>query len=210
MALIVFGADRGLCGGFNAALMTAVSTFVAAQPGRRVDLFAVGKIVARRARRQGFTVAESFSQPGRNEHAPLIDRLTGMVTEAFTGGRYDEVHVLYARFASGLAQEPVTERVLPAALDGGTGLRAAATIFEPDAAALLRRLILEFVRQIIDHAYLNSVACENAARQVAMNRASENAGEMLRSLLGSYRRLRQETITSEMLDIIGGRKREDA
>jgi len=210
VALIVFGAERGLCGGFNAALMTAVSSFVAAQSGRRVELLAVGKIVARRGRRQGFTVAEAFPQPGRNEEAPLIDRLTELVTGAFTRGDVHEVHVLYARFVSGLTQEPVTERVLPVPLDRGAEAQVSAAIFEPDAASLLRRLIRAFVRQIVDHAYLNSVACENAARQVAMNRATENAGEMLRSLMGSYRRLRQETITSEMLDIIGGRKREDA
>ena len=70
--------------------------------------------------------------------------------------------------------------------------------------SLLQALLPEYVRQLLDFAYLSSAASEDAARQAAMTRAAENAGEMLRSLVMSYRRLRQESITTEMLELIGG------
>jgi F-type H+-transporting ATPase subunit gamma len=205
VVLVVFGAERGLCGGFNTNLANRMAAFAAEAAPRPVRIVAVGKVAARRARRAGLEIVEALPQPPRRRHAETIDRVTDRVTSLFLDGRASEVHVLYSRFVSGLVQQPVTERVLPAAFGDGRrgGLRAA--IFEPDAEGILNRLIPEFVRQLMDHGFLHSVASENAARQVAMSRATENAAQMLGNLMGDYRRLRQESITTEMLEIMGGR-----
>jgi F-type H+-transporting ATPase subunit gamma len=204
VALIVFGSDRGLCGGYNAALMQRVATFIEAFPGRPVRLLVVGKVPYRRALRLDLDVAHHWEQPRRQDRADLIDTLTSLSVEGFLGQAHSEVHVLYSRFASGLLQVPTVEVVLPVPLaaDGRDTFNAA--IFEPDAESILYRLLPEYVRQLIDHAFLNGLASENAARQIAMSRATDNANEMLDDLMASYRRLRQATITTEMLELLGG------
>ena len=203
VALVLFGSDRGLCGGYNAALMHRVVAFIEARE-QPVRLLIVGKVPYRRALRLELDVAHYWEQPPRQARAGVIDALTDLTVEGYLGQRYSEIFVLYSRFDSGLSQVPALDPVLPVpfAADGGEGLRAA--IFEPDAEAIVYQLLPEYVRQVIDHAFLNGLASENAARQVAMTRAMDNARDMLDDLMASHRRLRQDTITTEMLELLGG------
>lgn len=202
-ALVVFGSDKGLCGGFNRTLAEKV-TLLAGKDKGDVRLITVGNIVRRRAARAGIVSDHFFQQPLRSARSMLIDEIARIVTGAFERGEYSEVGLIYARFRSGVDHEVVFEELLPVKLGrngNGDGSVSRATAFEPNAHELVDELVADLVRQMLDVAFLNSLASENAARQMAMNRASQNTHELLGELMTVYRRLRQQSITTEMLEI---------
>ena len=208
--LVVCGADRGLCGGYNSAVADAVEAFAARMAPRPTELLVMGKVAERRARRLGLTVHKALAQPARMDRTDTLLALAADARTAFLEGRAAELHVLYTRFVSGLRQVPVTELLLPATPvtpaepDEEQVPSLAAATFEPSPDVILGRLLAEYLEQMLDHAYLNSVASENAQRQAAMSRASENAADILTDLNTTYSRLRQENITTEILEVIGG------
>lgn len=212
IGLLVIGSDRGLCGGYHSMLMEKVAAFADERGRGDLRLFTVGKIVTRRARRMGLTVEQSFPQPTRpgsrksgSSHGSDagVREITAAVTRQFETGACRELHGAYVYFVSGYRQEPTTERVLPMALGDSVQSQFPGAGFEPAPRVLLDTLLLEYARQLVEHMFLHSVASENAARQVAMSRASENASDMLRELKLRYSRLRQESITTEMLELAG-------
>jgi len=208
--VILFGSDKGLCGGFNRTLVEAVQKRLAEHPAKQVKLIIVGKVVARRLHRLGLDVFRFFEQPERSARASRIDGITAMASDLFLSRQLAEVNILYMRFITGLKQAPVFERILPVSLPPFRAGDSAVSAFEPDPTAILAALLPEFVSQSIDHAFLNSLASEHAARRAAMSRAAENARGLLSELTMSYRRLRQESITTEMLELSGGSVAEEA
>jgi F-type H+-transporting ATPase subunit gamma len=225
-SIIVFGSDRGLCGGYNSRILETLERFVGRDAVKDTALAVVGKVVGRRIRRFGLTIDRFFNLPARrttpgpadSDTAPktrsdLVRDLTTWATDSFLKDGVDEVFLLYTRFDSSLVQVPTIKRMLPLPLSetqvSGKPARKpgalATASFEPAPDIILGRLLPEFLRQMVDDAYLNSIASENAMRQAAMSRASENAGRMLGDLGQQYRRLRQESITTEMIELAGGR-----
>jgi F-type H+-transporting ATPase subunit gamma len=225
MCLVVFGSDRGLCGGFNTALMEKLKAFHSGNANRDLRLIVMGKIVNRRALHHGYKIEHFATQPVRRSAAgetaakahalpPEIAQMAALITDSFLKGRFGEIHILYSKFISPLRQEPVVERLLPADLSAtpvqrdaarrGEGGGLAGAIFEPAPQAILELLMPEYVRRRIYNAFLNSVASETGARQTSMRRATENAAEMLDELTREYSRLRQEGITGEMIELAAG------
>ena len=224
ICLLMFGSDKGLCGGFNTALMEKLGAFRKANEEKNLTLTIMGKIVNRRAIHQEYTVDLFFRQPARgavptggislkSAFPSEIDQIVSTTTDSFLKGTFSEVHVLYSKFISPIRQEPVIEKLLPvdfssdplrAIAAGGKAGDLGMAIFEPVAGEIFDRLLREYVRRWIYNAFLNSVASETGARQTAMGRATENAEEMLDELTLTYSRLRQESITTEMLELVGG------
>jgi F-type H+-transporting ATPase subunit gamma len=199
-ALLVFGSDRGLCGSFNTLLMKSVADFLKDRAGQTVQVLFRGRVTYNRAMRL---------QMSPIEFAGETEDLGERVTSAFTAGQFGEVHVMHWDFISPLRQEIVVRQVLPATADApakGTTIPDRYRI-EPSPQALVDSLLPEYIRRSIYNAVHKSAASENAQRQASMSRASENAGEMLRQLRKQYSRLRQESITTEMLEIIAGMNR---
>lgn len=212
--LVLLGADRGLCGGFVASLLGCMAGLAG---GEAVKVIAVGRISGRRARRQGFQVVEQIRQPAmvpaRAEAAlawpPEIEQLRELAVSGFLRGEYREVHIVYGRFVNLLRQDPASELLLPLRVGRAAPDGLASAVFEPSAEDLLGRLVPEYIAQKLFNAMAHSVCAENAARQLAMHRATENAEAMLEELVTSYRRLRQENITTEMLELFGGNLEEE-
>jgi F-type H+-transporting ATPase subunit gamma len=203
--VIAFSSDRGLCGAFNITLMQELQRIAGDWRQEDTDLVVVGKVLARRATRRGWHLERQLAQPSRRMRGPVLDELAGWATQSFLARRYDELHVLFSRFLTGLTQEAVLRQILPVSFPGGPVGGMVPAGFEPGAEEIMTKLLPEYVRQVIDNGFLNSLASENASRQIAMTRASENATDILRELKLSYSRLRQESITTEMLELIGGR-----
>ena len=205
VCLIVFGSDRGLCGAFNTSLMERAEAFIKEQGRDNVELMIVGKVPARYARRHDLAVRSTDREPSRAGRAAVLDHLVEVATQDFLDKRYRQVLVLYTRFISTMQQEPHIQRLLPA-----RPITPESTpfdrwpSFEPSAQQILERLLPEYTRQMIDNAFLNSLGSEDAARQMSMARATENAGEILGELRQTYSRLRQESITTEMLELAAG------
>ncbi len=204
ITLIIFGSDRGLCGAFNTLLMNALREFIQAHPNKNVQLLFRGKVAFRRALRlkmEPIEQIEDVAAIGERVIADFLDHSVG------------EVHVLYWRYSSGIEQTIVTEQILPTPFtEKSTELESGASpydsgLIEPSPMALIEALLPEYIRCSIHDAFYNSAVTENAQRRASMSRATQNATEMLIELKKKYSRLRQENITTEMLEIVAGLSR---
>ena len=204
--LIAFGTDRGLCGGFNADLLRAIQTFGRSHPN--MQLIIIGSLMSRRAQKLGYPIIQSVARPRREETEETVDRLVKTLRDAFMSETANEVHILYHDFRSPLEQVITVEQILPLASlptaqperDGDLGWAP----FEPSASAVLDWLIPEWLHRSVFNACLNSLGSEAASRQMAMTRATDNAKTIIEEQSMLYRRLRQESITTEMLELSGG------
>lgn len=201
ICLVVFGSDRGLCGAFNTMLMKAITSFRNAHPNQTVRLLLSGKVVYRRALRQKWAPLESITGTAVIEERLLADFLNHTISE---------VHILYWRYKTGFDQHIVTEQVLPTPFTTTMDMASAPALpfdahaIEPSPSAIIDALLPEYVRCSIYNGFTHSAVTENAQRRASMRRATENAGEMLTDLRKTYSRLRQESITTEMLEIVSG------
>ena len=201
ICLIVLGSDRGLCGAFNTMLMNATRAFIKEHPDKQVKVICRGKVIYRRAARHQI------------EGVELIDDTTEIanrIQTEFLSQAVSEVHMLYWQYTSGVEQHVTTQQILPTPF---TQLEAPAAtaaqsydadLIEPSPAALINALLPEYVRCSIHDGFYSSSVTENAQRRSSMSRATQNATEMLVELKKTYSRLRQESITTEMLEIVAG------
>jgi len=211
--VVVFGSDRGLCGSFNSVLAEKLAGFVRSLAPAAVEVVPVGTVMQQRVQRLGLAIRHETEQPAMEELAPgeggggdAFSRVREAVSADFLGGRAREVHVLYSRFISALRQQPVITRLLPVALPAGfddEAHRFAMAGFEPDLHRVVSSLLPEYLDMVLRHAAVNSLASENTSRQSSMARATENAAGIVQDLTVEYRRLRQESITTELLEIAG-------
>jgi len=201
ICLIVFAADRGLCGGFNTRLMAELSAFLNEHVDQTIDTVIRGKVVYRRA--------THLNLPGVRLVDDL-DEITAIMMDGFLAGTFNKVYVLYWKFTSGMNQETTVEQLLPVPMDARV-LNSEPEepvvdegLLEPSPAAVIEKVLPEYVRMYAMRCAGHSSASENAARQSSMSRATENAGDVYTELMKMYSRLRQENITTEMLEIVGG------
>jgi len=204
ISLVVFGSDRGLCGAFNTLLMKAVREFVNAHPDKTVQLLLRGRVVYRRALRQKMTPIEQVE-----DAASIADRALSGFLDHLTS----EVHILHWHYLNGVNQRIVAEQLLPTPFSAKAATRAAAEAYdggliEPGPEALIEALLPEYIRCSVHNAFYSSAVTEHAQRRASMSRATKNASEMLVTLKKTYSRLRQENITTEMLEIVSGMSRE--
>ena len=203
IALITITPDRGLTGGLNSNINRAAGQFVAAQDAG-VKVVAMGKKGRDFMVRTGQDVAAVFTdvpdRPGLDEVAPLAR----IVIDLFTAEEVDAVFVAYAQFVNTTLQRPVVEQLLPVApsdLDAG---QAVGYIYEPSEQPVLDALLPRYVEMQLYHYLLEGIASEQSARMVAMRNATDNANVMVDDLTLVMNKARQETITKELLDIVGG------
>ncbi len=201
VGLVVFGGSRGLCGSFNAELVKEMKEFYAEHGGKDIRLIIMGKVIGRYASRLGMKVDDILTQPQLFARAVEISRIAGVVVDSFLNGRLKEVYMLYSEYVSRAHRVPRLERILPPVFEQRARVKLSSTVFEPDPKEILAMLITDFARQSMDCAFMNSFECENAARQASMTRASENAREMVDDLMLVYSRLRQEEITTEVVEL---------
>jgi F-type H+-transporting ATPase subunit gamma len=155
-------------------------------------------------RRYEREIRAEFSKLG--DKPGLIDILAipRIIIEDYTSGLIDSAFISYARFINTMRQVPVIQQILPVVPDESLKGKHSDYIFEPSPRAVLDKLLPRFVESEIYHAILESIASEQSARMVAMRNATESAHDLLESLTLAYYKARQESITSELLDIVGG------
>ena len=136
----------------------------------------------------------------------LIDTLpiSHIIIDEYTRSEVDVVYIAYAQYVNVMRQVPVIEQILPVVPLESTTQHNFDYIFEPNSNSVLERLLPRFVESEIYHTILESIASEQSARMVAMRNATESANELTESLTLAYYKARQESITSELLDIVGG------
>ena len=203
IAIVHITPDRGLCGGLNANLNRRVASFILEQ-GVPVTLIVVGRKGLDFMRRHGRDIRAEFTRLG--DQPSLLDTLpiSRIVIDDYTNGVIDLVYLGYAQFISTMLQRPILQQILPvepAAIPTGQNVDY---IFEPGPNIVLGELLPRFVEMQVYHAILEAIASEQSARMVAMRNATDNANELIEDLTLMYNKARQESITKELLDIIGG------
>jgi len=205
--LVVITADKGLCGAFNANILRESLRFLRGAPEASMTLVVVGKKARDFYRRRPFTVkSEMLGFFDRLAYAHAQELADGLMA-AYLGEEVDEVHLMYNEFRSVAVQRPVLQQLLPIPAEGGAGEEGGFQeeyLYEPGPAAILDALLPRHVTVQVFRALMESVAGEYGARMTAMEAASKNAREMINVLTIQYNKARQERITKELLDIVGG------
>jgi F-type H+-transporting ATPase subunit gamma len=203
IAVVHITPDRGLSGGLDSNLNRKTASFILQQKAL-VSMILVGRRGIDYMRRYSREIRAEFSKLG--DRPGLIDTLpiSHIIIEDYANGLIDETYIVYAQFVNTMRQVPVVQRILPVIPDESMKNTHADYIFEPHPQEVLGKLLPRFVESEIYHAILESNASEQSARMVAMRNATDSANELLQSLTLAYYKARQESITSELLDIVGG------
>ena len=195
--------DRGLCGGMHSNLNRRVGQFILEQ---QVPVTAI--VVGRKGRdfmvRYGQDVKAVFINMGDRPSVADTLATSQMVINDYAEGTVDEVYMSYVKFVSTTVQRPVVTRLLPITPADLPATERVGYIYEPNSLTVLGSLLPRFVEMQVYHALLELIASEQSARMVAMRNATENAGEMVQDLTLLANKVRQESITNELLDILGG------
>ncbi|HRD49445.1 MAG: F0F1 ATP synthase subunit gamma [Candidatus Competibacter sp.] len=208
VGLIVISTDRGLCGGLNTNLFKA--TIAAMQKWRgqgvEVDLCTIGTKAFQFFRRLKGNVVAHVSHLG---DAPRFEDVLGPVkvmADAFAEGRVDAIHLVYNEFVNTMTQKPRIEQLVPitAEVQDAAPQHRWDYIYEPDPKELIELLLRRYGESVVYQALVENVACEMAARMVAMKSASDNAGALIDELQLIYNKARQASITQELSEIVGG------
>jgi F-type H+-transporting ATPase subunit gamma len=207
--LIVVTSDRGLCGSFNAHIVSKTQQLIDQfeAEGKKVSLITVGNKAAQAFRRSG-KIRESYKDimsTFQMYHARDISR---SATLNFLSGEVDEVRVVYAHFLSMAKQRPTEETLLPIKpLEQGEGEKtgtAVEYIYEPDPEQIMEAILPLYLDVQVYHAMIEVAAGEHAARMAAMDNATNACGDIISELTQLYNKARQAAITGDLMDIVGG------
>ena len=211
VAVVVVASNSSLCGGFNSNIIRKADSVLADYVHKlgkdRLLVFPVGRKVAQ-ALGKRFDLSEDFKMIGDKPAYKQASELAEHLMNLFLQKEIDRVELIYTHYKSTSTQIVTHETFLPLALnsgsEGGESASAQDYIVEPSPEELVARLLPKTLRMKIYTILLDSNASEHAARTVAMQQATDNANELLQELNLMYNKGRQQAITSELLDIIGG------
>ena len=195
--------DRGLCGALNSNMNRAAHQFIVEQTAP-VEVIAAGRRGRDFMARTGKELRAVFLDLGYNPS--LLDTLpiSRVIMDDYISGRVDQVYIGYSDFINTMFQRPLIQQLIPLEPAPLEPLYNVEYIYEPAPEAVLSALLPRYVEMLVYHAVLESIASEQSARMVSMRNASENAKAMIENLTLTYNKARQEMITKELLDIVGG------
>lgn len=205
---LVISSDRGLCGGLNANLQRKLLAEIRAwrTQGVEVDVAAVGQKALQFFRRlKDIQLVGSVTHLGER---PRVEDLIGVIKvllDAYTANRLDRIFLAYNDFINTMSQKPVVDTLLP--LPAGQGLQAGHDwdyLYEPDAPSVLDPVLKRYIEALVYQGVLENLACEHAARMVAMKSASDNANKLIETFTLIYNKARQAAITQEISEIVSG------
>ena len=218
--IVAIASNSSLCGGFNANVIRKALETIRGCEGA-VEVYPLGRKMVEALRRAGYTAPADYNDLVGHPSYEKSATLARSLAERFERGELSRVILVYNRFASASRQEPVAEPYLPFATSSFAGsqgvipgltrnLQAPSSssgsdyLLEPDAAALAAQLLPQVMILKFHAAILDSAAAEQAARTIAMQTASDNAEDLLGELTLEYNKGRQQKITAEILDLLGG------
>lgn len=212
VGFFVISSDRGLCGSYNSNLLQAMKRKVdeLKAEGKQVKFWVYGRKGYTWLVRRGFEVERFFVEPALDKADFKAAKLVGeALVEAFTSGVCDELRLFSTRFLSMAKFVPTEQPFLPIRTiavgdDAEQDNYALDFLIEPDASTVFNALMPRYLETVIFDAMLQSLTSEHASRRMAMKGATDAAGRMTKDLKKIYNRARQESITKELLDIIGG------
>lgn len=209
--LIVVTSDRGLCGAFNSNVVKGALTLIAEKYSRQqsqgqVEIMAIGKRGGEAFARRGYKVNTNHVDTFTSLSFATVRTAAEEAMSAFAAGQYDVVEVIYNESKNVATQIIRAEQMMPiVSTEAPAGMSSNINYsFEPSEAEIITELIPKTIKTQLYKAVLESNASEHGARMTAMDKATENAGELLKELKLVYNRTRQAAITKEILEIVGG------
>lgn len=210
-AILLVTSDRGLCGGFNASLLHKVRDLKKAKEaeGRQVVFYCMGRKGRDAVRKAGGELVQGIADKMGTFDFTLAGRLGGDIINDYLAGKVDEVVAVYSRFINMARQVPEALPLLPvqsSQVRPKDEAKAARLeyIYEPEMEKLLAELMPRFVKAQVYRSFLETSCSEHAARMAAMDNATRNCDELTASLTLLYNKTRQASITSDLIDIVGG------
>jgi len=211
--LVVLTSDRGLAGGFNNNINRYAYKFYQDNAGKyeQMDFLFIGRKAADFFRARQIQGVETILNLAREVSFNLASGISTRLMEEFNSGGYDSVFLVYNEFKSAISQTVTLEQLLPVDVknsrllgeDGKMGY-SKDLIFEPEPEQIVDELLKKHFAIQVYRAMCESVAAEHGARMAAMENATKNAGEMIRSMTLTYNKLRQASITTELIEITSG------
>ena len=208
--IIVVTSDRGLCGGYNSNLIKLTKTvikekYATQQASGNVTILPIGKKGYEHFEKNGFKVIDTYWTIFTGLSFEKVQGAAKYAMDAFANGEYDKVELIFSEFKNAATQQYVAEQFLPVKKTGETASKVKADfIFEPSKEVLIAELMPKILNTQLYKAVLDGNASEHGARMTAMDKASENASDLLKSLKVSYNRARQAAITTELSEIVSG------
>jgi F-type H+-transporting ATPase subunit gamma len=206
--VILLTSDRGLCGGFNSSLMKRAEAMYKAEAPKyeKLSFTCFGKKGYEFLTLRKIPVEKNYPDFYKGLTYAKVNAVADDLIESFVGGEFDEIRVLFAEFRSAISQVVTTTTILPIQVSQEPTEPAGATdfLFEPSRARVLESLLPRYFKAKLYNAFLESQASEHGARMAAMDNATKNAGELIRKLTLEYNKVRQASITKELLEIVSG------
>ena len=202
--LVVVASDKGLCGGFNANVLKQATQFVHGSEGELAHLDVVGKRAAEWAKKNGYTVDQEFLGVALPNLGRVAEQISAQAAEQYEKGEIDALYVVYNYFSSALTQIPMVHRVFPMEIDTREAPTGVPYLLEPSPNAVLSALLPRFIETTFLATLLESSASEHGARMAAMDKASTNAEDMIARLTLHMNKIRQASITNQIIEIVSG------
>ena len=211
VAIVAMASNSSLCGGFNANAVRL--TLETVERYRRegvtdITVFSIGRKMADAMKKCGFPSPEDFTKLAEQPAYEGVSALGASLMEAYAEGRFDRIDIVHNHFVSSASQKPVCEPFLPAAPvapdEAGKPASGRGFLVEPSPEEAWNQLLPLVIRLSLYAALLDSIAAEHAARTIAMQTATDNGEDLLDDLTLEYNKGRQQKITSEILDLVGG------
>ena len=207
VGIIVISTDRGLAGSLNINVFKQTLATVREWQGKgaEVQLCVIGAKALGFFRRLKLPIAASLTHTGDRPHVAGLIGTVKVMLDAYTEGRIDRLLLINAEFVNTMSQRPVVRQLLPAEPVKTAELQERwEYLYEPSAAELLEGFLMRYVESQVYRGAVENVACEMAARMVAMKSATDNAGKLIEELQLIYNKARQAAITKEISEIVGG------
>ena len=207
--IVVISSDRGLCGPFNSNVFKATNAIIAEKYAEefkegRVTILPIGKKSLDYFRKRKYNIHPDYSELLLNLNFDEAKKAAEFIMKAFEDKKFDVVEVVYNEFKNVATQIICTEQFLPISQEEEEAIDAHDYIYQPSQKTLVEHLIPTSLKIQLYKALLESFASEHGARMTAMDKATENAGELLKDLKLTYNQTRQAAITNEILEIVAG------
>ena len=201
--VVAIGSDRGLCGAFNVNIGIHVQNFIQQNRNKyeEIGVYVFGRKVKDYLQRRKVQIIKDWTDVKRIDQE-LVDVVSGELIDMYLEGRYDKIYILYTYFKSAVKQEIVFDDFIP--IKAPEEAEYIDYLTEPSRIEIVETLVPRYISTKLYYSLVESQTSENAARMSAMENATNNCGEMVRYLTLVYNKRRQESITNEMMDIVGG------
>lgn len=210
IGFMVVSTDRGLCGGLNTNLLKATVQGMHVWHDKEIpiDICSVGKKAESFFRRMGGNIVSSVSNLGNKPSVLDVIGTVKVMLDLYNEEKLDRIYLVYNKFINTMTQKPIVDMVLPIIdtepVEDKKGKFSWDYLYEPDAKGLLDALLVRYIESLVYQGIVENIACEQAARMVAMKNASENASELIDELQLMYNKARQASITRELSEIVAG------